>query len=99
MNGVDGTISQTDATPEQAEVTPLCRHYLSILSQLLALVAAVSGRRAVEVDNLVGIDGMVYIGNLGLEGRAEGEQPGGRGHDQQRERGFAVGEEHGGRDA
>ncbi len=69
---VDGTISHTAPTPEQAEVTPLCRQYLSILGQRLALVAAVSGRPAVEVKNMIGIDRMVYIGNHGLERWVEG---------------------------
>ncbi len=64
---VDGTISQTAPTPQQAEVSPLCRHYLSLLCNHLALVAAVSGRPATQVRNMIGIDGMVYVGNHGLE--------------------------------
>jgi len=72
ITDVDGTISHTAPTPQQAEVTPLCRHYLSILCQHLALVAAISGRPAVEAKNMVGIDGMVYIGNHGLERWTEG---------------------------
>jgi len=72
ITDVDGTISQTAPTPEQAVVTPLCRHYLSILRHRLALVAAISGRPAVEVKNMVGIDGIVYVGNHGMERWAEG---------------------------
>ena len=72
ITDVDGTISKTAPTPQAAEVSPLCRHYLSILCNHLALVAAISGRPVVEVKNLVGIDGMVYIGNHGLEQWAEG---------------------------
>ena len=67
MTDVDGTISKTAPTPEEAEVSPLCRQYLSILSKHLVLVAAISGRRATEVKNMVRIDGLVYIGNHGLE--------------------------------
>jgi trehalose 6-phosphate phosphatase len=67
ITDVDGTISKTAPTPQQAEVTPLCRQYLSALCNQLALVAAVSGRAAVEVKNMINIDGMVYIGNHGLE--------------------------------
>ncbi len=67
MTDVDGTISQTVPTPQQAQVSPLCRHYLSILCRHLALVAAISGRPAAQTKNMVGIDGMVYIGNHGLE--------------------------------
>ena len=63
----DGTISETAPTPQEAEVSPLCRQYLSALCNQLALVAAISGRPAIEVRDMVKIDGMVYIGNHGLE--------------------------------
>jgi len=69
---VDGTISQTAPTPQQAKVSRLCRHYLSILCNQLALVAAISGRSALEVKNMVKIDGLVYIGNHGFERWTEG---------------------------
>ena len=67
ITDVDGTISPTAPTPRQARVSPLCHHYLSVLCQQLALVAAISGRPAEELKNMVNIDGMVYIGNHGLE--------------------------------
>ena len=67
ITDVDGTISQTAPTPQQAEVSPLCRRYLSALCNHLALVAAISGRPAVQVKDMIGIDRMVYIGNHGLE--------------------------------
>jgi trehalose 6-phosphate phosphatase len=69
---VDGTISETAPTPQQASVSPLCRHYLSLLCPHLALVAAVSGRPAAQVRDMIGIDGMVYLGNHGLERWTEG---------------------------
>ena len=72
ITDVDGTISKTAPTPQKAKVSPLCRHYLSILSQHLALVAAISGRPADEVKNMLKIEDMVYIGNHGLERLAEG---------------------------
>ena len=72
ITDVDGTISTTAPTPQQARVSPLCHYYLSILCHRLALVAAVSGRPAIEVKNMIGIDGMVYIGNHGLERWTEG---------------------------
>ena len=68
----DGTISRTAPTPQQAKVSPLCHYYLSRLCNQLALVAAISGRPAVEVKNMIKIDGMVYIGNHGLERWTEG---------------------------
>ena len=67
ITDVDGTISPTAPTPPQARVSPLCRHYLSLLGQHLALVAAISGRPASEVKDMINIEGMVYIGNHGLE--------------------------------
>jgi trehalose 6-phosphate phosphatase len=75
MTDVDGTISPTAPTPAQAAVSPANRRYLAQLTQRLALVAAVSGRAVADVRRLVGIEGMVYVGNHGLErwagGRAE----------------------------
>ena len=67
ITDVDGTISQTAPTPQAARVSPLCRRYLSHLSSRLALVAAISGRPAAQVRNMIRIDSMVYIGNHGLE--------------------------------
>lgn len=67
ITDIDGTISKTAPTPQEARISPLCHHYLSILCHHLALVAAVSGRPVVEVKDMVNIDGMVYIGNHGME--------------------------------
>lgn len=72
ITDVDGTISPVAPTPQQASVSPLCHHYLSLLCSHLALVAAVSGRPAAEVKDMIRIDGMVYIGNHGLERWTEG---------------------------
>ncbi|MEE8583147.1 MAG: trehalose-phosphatase [Dehalococcoidales bacterium] len=75
MTDVDGTISPTAPTPAQAAVSPANRRYLARLTPRLALAAAVSGRAVADVRRLVGIDGVVYVGNHGLEhwagGRAE----------------------------
>ena len=73
ITDVDGTISQTAPTPQQAVVSPLCRQYLSALCNQLALVATISGRPAIEVRDMMKIDGMVYIGNHGLERWAGGQ--------------------------
>jgi len=72
ITDVDGTISQTAPTPQQAEVSPLCRQYLSALCNQLALVVAISGRPAIAVKSMINIDGMVYIGNHGLERWVDG---------------------------
>jgi len=72
ITDVDGTISQTAPTPQQAKISPLCHYYLSNLCNHLALVATISGRPAIETKNMIKIDGMVYIGNHGLERWTEG---------------------------
>lgn len=69
----DGTISETAPAPEQAKVSRLCHDYLSILSEQLALVAAISGRPVRQVREMIGVDGILYIGNHGLERWREGE--------------------------
>jgi trehalose 6-phosphate phosphatase len=67
ITDVDGTISRTTPTPQESEVSPLCRHYLSDLCNHLGLVAAISGRLVTEVKNMINIDRVVCIGNHGLE--------------------------------
>ncbi len=72
ITDIDGTISQTAPTPQEAKVSPLCRQYLSALCNHLALVAAISGRPVAEAKNMINIDEIVYIGNHGLERWSEG---------------------------
>ena len=72
ITDVDGTISETAPTPQEAAVSPVCRQYLSTLCNQLALVAAISGRPAIEAKNMIKIDRMVYFGNHGLERWTEG---------------------------
>ncbi len=67
ITDIDGTISPTAPTPEEAALSPVCRAALEALCSRLALVAAVSGRDALKAREMVGLDGMVYVGNHGLE--------------------------------
>lgn len=67
ITDVDGTISEIAPSPALAKASPECRKQLRKLVTELALVAAVSGRPSIEVKNMVGIEGMVYVGNHGLE--------------------------------
>ncbi len=67
MTDVDGTISEIVSCPEEARVSPVCRQQLAILTKRLELVAAISGRPALAAREMIGVDGMVYIGNHGLE--------------------------------
>lgn len=70
---VDGTIAEIAPSPAEARVSPVCRDSLITLAKHLAVVAAVSGRTAVEARRMVGINEMVYIGNHGYEKWAGGE--------------------------
>ena len=67
ITDVDGTISEIAPSPQEARVSPSCREHLAELTNTLELVAAISGRPVLEVREMVGIEGMVYIGNHGLE--------------------------------
>jgi trehalose-phosphatase len=50
------------------------RDVLQTLSERYALVGAVSGRQALEARRLVGLDGLAYAGNHGLELLMPGEE-------------------------
>lgn len=67
LTDVDGTISEIAPSPAEAEVSPLCQRALERLVDKLDLVAAISGRPALEVRDMVGVEGVVYLGNHGLE--------------------------------
>ena len=67
ITDIDGTIGEIAPLPAEAEVHPECKDQLSRLVGRLSLVAAISGRPVLEAKEMVGVDGMVYIGNHGLE--------------------------------
>jgi trehalose 6-phosphate phosphatase len=67
VTDVDGTIAPIAALPEQAAVLPEARGALERLKDEVPLVAVVSGRRAADARRMVGVDGLVYVGNHGLE--------------------------------
>ncbi|MBI2304237.1 MAG: trehalose-phosphatase [Chloroflexi bacterium] len=67
ITDVDGTISPIAPSPYEARISSGCRQSLARLARHLALVAAISGRRARELRHLVGLPGLVYVGNHGLE--------------------------------
>ena len=65
ITDVDGTISEIASTPAEAVIHPECKSQLSRLVGRLPLVAAISGRPVLEAREMVGVDGMVYVGNHG----------------------------------
>ena len=73
VTDMDGTISPLAPQPDLAEVTPRCRDMLQALASTISLVAVVSGRSARDVQERVGLPGLQYIGNHGLERWADGE--------------------------
>lgn len=64
---VDGTLAPIVARAEQAEVPEEVRGLLARLVERFALVACVSGRRALDARRLVGLEGLTYLGNHGYE--------------------------------
>jgi trehalose 6-phosphate phosphatase len=64
---VDGTLAPIAPRPEDAAVPEPTRVLLRRLEQRYALVACISGRRALEARRIVGIDSLTYVGNHGLE--------------------------------
>ena len=67
ITDVDGTISPIVERPEEAGVHPDARDLLARLAAKLPLVAAVSGRPIEHLVRVLAVDGMVYVGNHGLE--------------------------------
>lgn len=67
ITDMDGTISPIVPQPDAAQITPLSRELLEALAERLALVAVVSGRAVTDVHWRVGLPGLVYVGNHGLE--------------------------------
>ncbi len=67
LTDIDGTLSPIAPTPDQARlyrgVRPLLRRCLGSFD----VVAAISGRPALDARRLVGVSGMTYIGNHGME--------------------------------
>lgn len=67
VTDVDGTISEIAPTPEEAVVTEAMRKELVKLKEKFGLVAVLSGRSVLNAQKMVGVDGLLYVGNHGLE--------------------------------
>lgn len=63
----DGTLSRIVPEPDEAVILPQNHLLLSELKKTIATVAVVSGRAGKDVARLVNIEGLIYIGNHGLE--------------------------------
>jgi trehalose 6-phosphate phosphatase len=64
---VDGTLAPIVLDPGDAAVPDRTRSLLEQLESRYALIACVTGRRALEARRMVGLDSILYVGNHGLE--------------------------------
>jgi trehalose 6-phosphate phosphatase len=67
LTDVDGTLAPIVPRPNEAAVPPRASELLVRLSERYGLLGCVSGRRAAEARRLVGVEGIAYAGNHGLE--------------------------------
>lgn len=67
LTDVDGTLAPIVERPEQAAVPTRASELLAALSERFRLVGCISGRQALEARRLVGVEGIAYAGNHGLE--------------------------------
>ena len=71
---VDGTLAPIVDRPEDAAVPGETRRALAALVGRFALVACVTGRRALRARAMVGVPELVYVGNQGFELLLPGEE-------------------------
>jgi len=71
----DGTLVPIVADPSEAVLSPPSQELLRLLTARLDLVALISGRSVQDLRRMAGVEGVIYIGNHGLErwvrGRAQ----------------------------
>jgi trehalose 6-phosphate phosphatase len=67
LTDVDGTLAPIVPRPEEAAVPARATELLAQLDERYGLVGCISGRRAEEARNLVGVESIAYAGNHGLE--------------------------------
>lgn len=73
FSDLDGTLAPIAPTPEAAAITPGNRQHLHDLAAQLPVVALISGRRAGSLQAKVGLPGLIYVGNHGLEQWLDGK--------------------------
>jgi trehalose 6-phosphate phosphatase len=67
LTDIDGTIAPIVTDPSDASVPEATREILRELATRYALVACLSGRRALDARRVVGLDQLAYSGNHGFE--------------------------------
>ena len=73
LTDIDGTISEITSTPEEAVITPSMKKELSKLKEKFRMVGVISGRSVKKAQSMVGVDGILYVGNHGMEYVNNGE--------------------------
>lgn len=67
VTDIDGTISAIAPTPDEAVVNDSMRKEMIKLKEKFQLVAVISGRSVLNAREMVGVEGLLYVGNHGLE--------------------------------
>jgi trehalose 6-phosphate phosphatase len=70
---IDGTISSIAPTPSSARLADGAREALIRLSELVDLVAVVTGRSAADAETMIDVPGALVVGNHGMEWILNGE--------------------------
>lgn len=73
FSDLDGTLAPIAITPGAANISERTRQLLAALRDALPVVVLISGRRADSLAAKVGLPGIVYIGNHGLDELRDGK--------------------------
>lgn len=73
ITDIDGTISKIAPTPDKAVIEPLIKYLLLKIVDKFRLVAVVSGRSVYDARDMLNIEGILYVGNHGLEYLKDGK--------------------------
>jgi trehalose 6-phosphate phosphatase len=76
LSDLDGTLSAIAPTPEAAVPLPGVAELLRAATARFDLVAIISGRSAVDARSMVGVPGLWYVGNHGMEWLGPGDDAG-----------------------
>ncbi|HEX9375119.1 MAG TPA: trehalose-phosphatase [Actinomycetota bacterium] len=72
----DGSLAEIAPRPEVAPAAPGAREAVRAVAARFGLVAVISGRPTADLSNLLGVDGVRYVGLYGLEEEAGPGLPG-----------------------
>ena len=67
ITDIDGTISSIETLPNQAVITDNMKGILKNIQQKFNLLSIITGRSLKDALEMINIDGILYIGNHGME--------------------------------